>query len=425
MKKILIVGKGGREHALAWKAASSKAVGKVFVLPGNAGTRLEPGVENCDLDELDIAAIISFAKQENIDLTIIGPEAPLAKGIVDAFQENHLPCFGPTRSAAQLETSKAFCKQFMKEEKIPTASFAVFRQKQAAFDYLDRQKLPIVIKASGLAAGKGVIIAETKKAAKKAITDMLEKNCFGDAGNEIIIEEYLQGKELSFIVMVDGKHRLPLASSQDHKRREEGDRGPNTGGMGAFSPSLLLDSSLEERILTTIIDPTIKALARRGTPYCGFLYAGLMITPSGEPMVLEYNCRLGDPETQPILLRLKSDLIELCEAALRQQLHQAHVTWDPRPAVCVVLTTAGYPKHSRLGDVIDGLPTDKSETSCKVFHAGTKTAADGSILTQGGRVLGVTALGTDLQEARNTAYAIAEKINWPGCYYRRDIAKNC
>lgn len=416
---ILIIGSGGREHALAWKAANSNQVETVYVAPGNAGTALENKVENVAIDVLDIDTLMQFAKEKKIELTIVGPEAPLAEGLVDTFEKNNLACFGPSQAAAQLETSKAFCKQFFKEENIPTAAFETFTDKAAALDYLKTQSLPIVIKASGLAAGKGVIIAETMEQAEAAVHGMLDDKTFGDAGNEIVIEDFLEGEELSFIVMVDGEDVLPLASSQDHKRRDDGDKGPNTGGMGAYSPAPLLTPELNERIMKTVIEPTVKALKRRGTPYRGFLYAGLMISESGEPKVLEYNCRLGDPETQPLLFRLQSDLIALCQAALNGELNNVQAQWDPRPAICVVLAAGGYPASYRKGDVIEGL-SNSGNSDCKVFHAGTRSE-DGKVLTNGGRVLGVTAVGTDLQAAREVAYAMAKKIQWPDYYYRHDI----
>jgi phosphoribosylamine---glycine ligase len=418
-KRLLIIGSGGREHAIAWKCASAETVEKVYVAPGNAGTSQEDKVENVAIDVLNIDALIDFAKQQNIDLTIIGPEAPLAAGIVDRFNENQLKCFGPSQAAAQLETSKAFCKAFLAEEKIPTAEFSAFTDKQAALNYAKKQPLPMVIKASGLAAGKGVIIAETQQQAEEAITAMLDDQRFGDAGHEIIIEAFLTGEELSFIVMVDGQHILPLASSQDHKRRDNGDKGPNTGGMGAYSPAPLLTPELRQHIMQDIIEPTVKALARRGTPYQGFLYAGLMISATGQAKVLEYNCRLGDPETQPLLIRLQSDLVDLCEAAVDGQLNQKTAQWDPRPAICVVLAAGGYPDSYQKGHTIEGLNAEV-DSNCKIFHAGSQEQ-DGNIVTHGGRVLGITALGDDLQAARNTAYELAKKVHWPDYYYRDDI----
>ncbi len=417
---VLIIGSGGREHAFAWKAAQSDQVEHVYVAPGNAGTALEPTVKNVNIDVLDIKKLIQFAKENNIALTIVGPEAPLAAGIVDQFQTENLACFGPTKAAAQLETSKAFCKDFMEKEKIPTATFATFTDKQAALDYLEKQKLPIVIKASGLAAGKGVIIAETLEQAKTAVTSMLDEEAFGSAGHKIVIEAFLEGEELSFMVMVDGKHILPLATSQDHKRRDDGDKGPNTGGMGAYSPASLASPELDQRIMREVIEPTVHALAKQGTPYVGFLYAGLMITPDKRINVLEYNCRMGDPETQPILFRLKSDLVTLCEAALDGRLNETKVQWDARTAIAVVMTAGGYPGKYSKGDVINGLQRITSP-DCKVFHAGT-AEKNGNVVTKGGRVLAVTALGEDIQTAKDLAYKNVKKIHWNNCYYRTDIA---
>ncbi len=416
---VLIIGRGGREHALAWKIATSPKVNKVWVAPGNAGTALEHKVDNIAIDELDIDQLIKFAKEKCIDFTIVGPEAPLAAGIVDTFEQHHLACFGPTQAAAKLETSKAFCKQFLNEEGIPTAAFKVFTNKTAALHYVTTQALPIVIKASGLAAGKGVVVAETMEQAKAAICSMLDEHRFGKAGHKIIIEKFLQGEELSFIVMVDGKNILPLASSQDHKRRDDEDKGPNTGGMGAYSPAPLLTTQLHQKIINTIIKPTVTALSQRGTPYRGFLYAGLMVSTSGDVNVLEYNCRLGDPETQPLLFRLQSDLVQLCQAALTGQLPLVTARWDPRPAICVVLAAGGYPGNYRKGDTIEGLDI-KSPTNCKIFHAGTQAQKD-KVITNGGRVLGITAIGESLSAARHTAYDRAQKIYWPNYYYRHDI----
>jgi len=416
---ILIVGSGGREHAFAWKVAQSQQVDRVWVAPGNAGTALENKVENINIDVLDIDALISFAKDNRVALTIIGPEAPLAAGIVDRFQKENLACFGPTKAAAQLETSKAFCKNFMHKENIPTAAFATFTEKQKALDYLEQQHFPIVIKASGLAAGKGVIIAENLEQAKAAVIGMLDEKSFGAAGKEIVIEEFITGEELSFIVMVDGKNILPLASSQDHKRRDNGDLGPNTGGMGAYSPAPISTAELNKKIMQQVIEPTVNALARDGHPFVGFLYAGLMITEDGRISVLEYNCRMGDPETQPILFRLESDLVELCLAALDGKLDQVKTQWDSRTAIAVVMAAGGYPEKYHKGDVIKGLNT--TLTDCKVFHAGT-TNKDGDIVTSGGRVLAVTALGDDIQSARNHAYKAVNQIRWKDCYYRTDIA---
>lgn len=416
---ILIIGGGGREHAIAWKVAQSASVNKVFVAPGNAGTALENKMENVNIAVTDITALLTFAKENQIHLTIVGPEAALAAGIVDAFQQAELKCFGPTKAAAQLEISKSFSKDFMQQHQIPTAQYASFTDKNKALDYLAQQSLPIVIKADGLAAGKGVVIAKTTEQATTAIESMLEGNAFGDAGHKIIIEEFLDGEELSFIVMADGKNVLPLASSQDHKKRDEGDKGPNTGGMGAYSPSPLLTKALNKKILAQVIHPTIKALSQQGTPYTGFLYAGLMITKTGDIKVLEFNCRLGDPETQPILMRLKSDLAELCLQALKGELDDAKIKWDPRPALTVVLAADGYPLDYKKGNIILGL--DKiNHQDTKIFHAGT-TLQNNHVVTNGGRVLAVTALGNNLQLAQTHAYAMAEHIHWDGCFFRSDI----
>lgn len=417
---ILIVGSGGREHALAWKVAQSDQVERIWVAPGNAGTASEAKVENLAIDVLEIDKLIQFAKGHAIELTIVGPEAPLAAGIVDRFQQENLACFGPSKAAANLETSKAFCKNFMQKEGIPTAQFATFTDKQAALDYLENQNIPIVIKASGLAAGKGVIIAETLEQAKSAVTSMLDEEAFGTAGHEIIIEEFLTGEELSFIVMVDGKHILPLASSKDHKRRDNGDKGPNTGGMGAYSPAPLLTPELHQKIMLEVIEPTVQALANQGTPYVGFLYAGLMITPDQQIKVLEYNCRMGDPETQPILFRLQSDIVTLCLAALEGRLEHVQAEWDSRPALAVVVAAGGYPERYQKGDVIKGLDIALG-SDCKVFHAGT-AEKDGEVVTNGGRVLAVTARGDDIHAAKNRAYDVTQKIQWKDCFYRTDIA---
>lgn len=417
---VLIIGNGGREHALTWKIAQSPAVNNVWVAPGNAGTALEAKTANVPIKPTDIKALIHFAQEKNIDLTLVGPEAPLAAGVVDEFIANKLKCFGPTQHAAQLETSKAYCKHFMRQYDIPTAQYAVFQHKNAALDYLATQTFPLVIKASGLAAGKGVIIATHKEDAQTAITSMLEGNAFGQAGHEIVIEEFLTGEELSFIVMADGEHIIPLASSQDHKRRDNGDHGPNTGGMGAYSPVPRMDAKLQERIMRQVIEPAISALRSQGTPYVGFLYAGLMISPAGDPKVLEFNCRLGDPETQPLMLRLQSDLTPLCLAALDRQLHRVALPqWDPRPALSVVMAAGGYPDAYQKGAVISGLDAN-DDPDIKVFHAGTALHGD-QIVTQGGRVLAVTALGNNLHNAQRRAYQRARLIHWPNCFYRTDI----
>ncbi|WP_423063527.1 phosphoribosylamine--glycine ligase [Candidiatus Paracoxiella cheracis] len=416
---ILIIGNGGREHAIAWQVAQAPTVEKVWVAPGNAGTATEFKTHNVPISPTDTEALVRFAHDKNIDLTIVGPEAPLATGVVDAFTKHGLKCFGPTQQAAQLETSKAYCKHFLREHHIPTAQYAVFQDKKDALDYIKTQSFPLVIKASGLAAGKGVIIANDKEEAQAAILAMLEGNAFGHAGHEIVIEEFLTGEELSFIVMADGEHILPLATSQDHKRRDDGDQGPNTGGMGAYSPVPRMNEALNTKIMREVIEPTITALRLHGSPYTGFLYAGLMISPNGEPKVLEFNCRLGDPETQPLMMRLKSNLTELCMAALAGQLNQVSVVWDPRPALAVVMASGGYPDAYHKGDIITGLE-ESGDPDIKVFHAGT-AFKDQSVVTSGGRVLAVTALGDNLLEAQEKAYQRARLIHWPNCFYRTDI----
>jgi phosphoribosylamine--glycine ligase len=419
MMNVLIVGSGGREHALAWKVAQSNQVDKVFVAPGNAGSDQEPKAENVDIEATDIESLIDFAKKEHIQLTLIGPEAPLVAGITDAFNRENLSCFGPTQGAAQLEGSKVFCKDFLARHHIPTAIYKTFTEVEAAKDHIRKQDFPIVVKADGLAAGKGVFIAQSEKEAVIAAEGMLKGDTFGEAGRRIIVEECLQGEEASFIVMVDGDHILPLATSQDHKARDDGDMGPNTGGMGAYSPAPVITHKLYQRIMTDVIEPTVKGMAREGYPYTGFLYAGLMITSDGTPMVLEYNCRFGDPETQPIVIRLKSDLTELCIAALNGRLDQVQAQWDNRSALGVVMAAGGYPESYRKGDVITGLPTQEQE-DIKVFHAGTRVQ-DGKIVTNGGRVLCVTALGDTVVEAQKKAYKMVKQIKWDNVYYRNDI----
>ncbi|WP_439509527.1 phosphoribosylamine--glycine ligase [Marinimicrobium koreense] len=417
---LLVIGGGGREHALAWKAAQSPKVNKVFVAPGNAGTALEKNLVNVDIDVLDFPALAEFAQHNDVALTIVGPEAPLVEGVVDYFAERDLPCFGPTKGAAQLEGSKAFTKDFLARHQIPSADYQTFTEVEPALAYLEEKGAPIVVKADGLAAGKGVIVAETLDQAQDAVRDMLSGNAFGDAGCRVVIEEFLTGEEASFIVMVDGKHILPMATSQDHKRVGEGDTGPNTGGMGAYSPAPVVTPEVHERIMQQVIVPTVEGMAAEGNPYTGFLYAGLMITPDGQPKVIEYNCRFGDPETQPIMLRLKSDLAELCQIALDGKLDQAHTDWDERAAVGVVLAAGGYPGSYNKGDEISGLPTEETPGE-RVFHAGTKTAS-GKVVTSGGRVLCATALGNTVSEAQQRAYALADRIQWNGVFYRKDIA---
>jgi phosphoribosylamine--glycine ligase len=417
--KILIVGNGGREHALAWKIAQSDLVKEVFVAPGNPGTALEPNTKNIAIEATDIPALVEFANAHSIDLTLVGPEAPLCAGIVDAFQAANLACFGPSKAAAQLEASKAFSKDFMQRHHIPTASYGTFTDFTAAKDYIHTQTFPLVIKASGLAAGKGVVIAQNEDEALASAQEMLSGKPFGSAGHEIVIEEFLQGEEASFIVMVDGEHVLPLASSQDHKARDNGDQGPNTGGMGAYSPAPVLTPDLEAKAMAQVILPTVKGMAQEGSPFTGFLYAGLMISPENEIKVLEFNCRLGDPETQPLMLRLKSDLVRLCQAALAKQLDQVVCDWDPRPALGVVLAAGGYPSEYKKGVPIQGLEQHTSLEQ-KVFQAGTAQVGK-HIVTMGGRVLCAAALGSDLAAAQTHAYELVKKLYWPDMYYRTDI----
>ncbi|MDZ7696088.1 MAG: phosphoribosylamine--glycine ligase [Deltaproteobacteria bacterium] len=416
---VLVVGGGGREHALAWKVAQSQTVEKVFVAPGNAGTALEAKVENVDIKDTRIQDLIGFVRDQRIDLTIVGPEAPLVAGITDAFRAEGLRCFGPTGGAAQLEGSKVFCKDFLSRHHIPTAAYKTFTEIESARAYIASHALPLVIKADGLAAGKGVIIAHTAEEAITAAKDMLSGEAFGEAGKRVILETCLEGEEASFIAMVDGEHILPLATSQDHKARDDGDSGPNTGGMGAYSPAPVITPALSDRIMTTIMEPTVRGLAAEGMPYTGFLYAGLMITPDGTPQVLEYNCRFGDPETQPILLRLQSDLTGLCLAALEGRLNERDISWDPRAALGVVMAAGGYPIEYRKGDPITGLPESEAE-GVKVFHAGTRIV-DGRVVTNGGRVLCVTALGDTVGESKEKAYGVVKGIRWNHVYYRSDI----
>lgn len=417
--KILIVGSGGREHALAWKAKQSPKAEKVFVAPGNAGTALEPSIENVAIAVTEIDALLAFVQKESIDLTIVGPEVPLVLGIVDRFREAGLKCFGPTAQAAQLEGSKTFCKDFMIRHNIPTAKYQSFTDKQQAIAYIEQQGAPIVVKADGLAAGKGVIVAQSEQEAIAAVEDMLSGNVFGEAGNRVVIEEFLSGEEASFIVIADGKYALPMATSQDHKARDNGDQGPNTGGMGAYSPAPVVTPEIHDKVMREVIEPTLKGMAADGLPYTGFLYAGLMISSDGAVKVLEYNCRFGDPETQPIMMRLKSDLVELCEAALAGNLNQTDSDWDERAALGVVLASGGYPDASETGKVISGLPVQAFEDR-KVFHAATKQAGD-DLVTAGGRVLCACALGHDIKEAQSKAYELVNSIRWDNVYYRTDI----
>ncbi len=416
---VLIIGNGGREHALAWKVAQSHDVKRVFVAPGNGGTAHEEKVENVPLDPLAIDDLIQFAKEKAIDLTIVGPEAPLAAGIVDRFQENNLPCFGPTQQAAQLESSKVFSKDFMQRHGIPTAQYQTFEDLTEATVYLESQRYPIVIKADGLAAGKGVIIAQDKREALDACTSILQSNRFGEAGNRIVIEEFLQGEEASFIVMVDGEHVLPLATSQDHKARDNHDQGPNTGGMGAYSPAPVVTDLVYQHILQDIVYPTVAGMRQDGAAYGGFLYVGVMVDEQGQGKVLEYNCRMGDPETQPIMLRLQSDLVQLCLSALQQKLDQIDIQWDPRPALGVVLCSGGYPESYRKGDRISGVK-DTDVEGQKIFHAGTMVK-DNQIVTNGGRVLCVTCLGETVKNAQENAYQLAKDVHWDDVFYRTDI----
>ncbi len=417
--KVLVVGSGGREHALTWKIAQSPKVDRVYVAPGNAGTGRERKCENLRIAADDIPALLDFALGQGIGMTVVGPEGPLVEGITDVFQQAGLRCFGPSRAAARLEGSKAFSKDFLARHHIPTADYRCFTELKPALAYLKQRSAPLVVKADGLAAGKGVVVAQSLQEAETAVRDMLAGNAFGDAGHKVVIEDFLDGEEASFMVIADGEHVLPLATSQDHKRVGEGDTGPNTGGMGAYSPAPVVSREIHERVMREIIQPTIRGMAKEGIPYVGFLYAGLMISKQGEPRVLEFNCRLGDPETQPIMLRLKSDLVDLCEASLAGKLGKQKVEWDTRVALGVVLVAGGYPGEYRKGEIISGMPPFPMD-NVKVFHAGT--ASQGSrIVTNGGRVLCVTALGDSVEEARQRAYHIADGIRWPGRFFRRDI----
>jgi phosphoribosylamine--glycine ligase len=416
---VLIIGSGGREHALAWKVAQSPRVDTVYVAPGNAGSAAEPGVENVALDVMDFAGLADFARSNGVELTIVGPEAPLVEGVVDYFEGRGLRCFGPRRGAAQLEGSKAFTKDFLARHNIPTGAYANFTELEPALAYLRERGAPIVVKADGLAAGKGVIVAETLEQAEAAVTDMLSGNAFGEAGCRVVIEEFLAGEEASFIVMVDGKHVLAMATSQDHKRIGEGDTGPNTGGMGAYSPAPVVDATIHQRIMDQVILPTVRGMASEGNDYTGFLYAGLMISPDGQPQVIEYNCRFGDPETQPIMVRLQSDLVELCDSALAGSLDKASAEWDSRCAIGVVLAAGGYPGSYAKGLAIHGLDAAQAD-NIKVFHGGT-AVKDGQVVTSGGRVLCVTALGENIAAAQQACYQAADKINWDGMILRRDI----
>ncbi|RCU43797.1 phosphoribosylamine--glycine ligase [Corallincola luteus] len=417
---VLVIGSGGREHALAWKAAQSSDVSKVFVAPGNAGTALEPKLENVAIGVSDQPALIKFAQENDVALTIVGPEVPLVEGVVDAFQAANLKAFGPSQGAAQLEGSKAFTKDFLARHSIPTAEYANFTEIEPALTYLREKGAPIVVKADGLAAGKGVIVAMTLAEAEDAVRDMLAGNAFGDAGHRVVIEEFLDGEEASFIVMVDGKNVLPMATSQDHKRVGNGDTGPNTGGMGAYSPAPVVTPEIHDRVMNEVIMPTVNGMAAEGNTYVGFLYAGLMIAADGTPKVIEYNCRFGDPETQPIMLRMQSDLVTLCLAAIAGELDQHEAKYDNRAAVGVVLAAGGYPGDYAKGIEIHGLNSNEVAGE-KIFHAGT-AEKDGAVVTAGGRVLCATALGNTVTEAQQRAYALAKQISWDGMFYRTDIA---
>ncbi len=418
--KVLVTGSGGREHALAWRAAQSPDVEVVYVAPGNAGTAGEGKLTNVDIDVMDFDAQIDFAVENGVDLTLIGPEAPLVEGVVDAFAKAGLACFGPGRQAAQLEGSKSFTKAFLARHGIPTAAYDVFEEPEAAIAFARSMSTPVVIKADGLAAGKGVVIARTFDEAEHTIRDMLEGNAFGAAGARVVIEEFLEGEEASFIVIADGEHFVPFATSQDHKAAFDGDEGPNTGGMGAYSPAPVVTPEVNERIIREVIEPTIRGMAEEGNPYTGFLYAGLMITPAGEPKVIEFNCRFGDPETQPIMMRMTSDLVDLCQAAIRGELAGRTIDFDERVGLTVVMAAGGYPASYDKGDPIDGLSTLDAVVDGKVFHAGT-SLRDGSVVTNGGRVLGVTALGNSVREAQAAAYRMIEGIHFRDAHYRRDI----
>jgi len=416
---VLIIGSGGREHALAWKVAQNNKVVNVFVAPGNAGTTLENKVSNVDIDVCDIEKLIAFAKDNNVTMTIVGPEAPLVIGVVDAFEASGLNCFGPREGAAQLEGSKAFTKDFLDRHDIPTAWYQNFTEIEPAIAYVREKGAPIVVKADGLAAGKGVIVAMTLEEAEAAIQDMLAGNAFGEAGSRVVIEEFLDGEEASFIVMVDGDNVLPMATSQDHKRVGNGDTGPNTGGMGAYSPAPVVTPQMHDRIMEQVIYPTVNGMKAEGNTYTGFLYAGLMIMSDGTPKVIEYNCRFGDPETQPIMMRLQSDLVELVEAAFEKRLDTVEAKFDSRAAVGVVLAAGGYPASYAKGHEISAIPA--ATDNAKIFHAGTKLV-DGNVVTSGGRVLCATALGENVTQAQKNAYELTKKVTWKDSFYRTDIA---
>ncbi len=418
--KVLIIGNGGREHALGWKVAQNPNVEKIFIAPGNAGTALEPKLENVDIGVENINALVEFAQRNHIELTIVGYEAPLVIGVVDAFRAAGLAIFGSTQAAAQLEGSKAFTKDFLARHQIPTADYQNFTEIEPALAYLKQKGAPIVVKADGLAAGKGVIVAMTEQEAEAAVRDMLAGNAFGEAGHRVVIEEFLDGEEASFIVMVDGKNVLPMATSQDHKRVGNGDSGPNTGGMGAYSPAPVVTQQIHDRVMQEVIYPTVEGMAAEEAPYTGFLYAGLMIMADGTPKVIEYNCRFGDPETQPIMLRMQSDLVELCLAAIDGKLDTVESKWDPRAAIGVVLAAGGYPADYHKGDIISGLPQQELAGE-KIFHAGTTNNLNADVVTNGGRVLCATAMGDTVLAAQQRAYALAKQISWDGMFHRDDI----
>ncbi|MFK7863833.1 MAG: phosphoribosylamine--glycine ligase [Pseudohongiellaceae bacterium] len=417
---ILVIGSGGREHSLAWKAAQSEQADKVFVAPGNAGTAHEKNLENVALDPMDFDALADFATANNVGLTIVGPEAPLVEGIVDFFTAKNLPCFGPSAKAAQLEGSKSFSKDFLKKHNIPTAAYQSFTETEPAIAYIKENGAPIVVKADGLAAGKGVIVATTEADAIAAVEDMLAGNKFGDAGHRVVIEQFLEGEEASFIAIVDGTNVLPMATSQDHKARDDGDLGPNTGGMGAYSPAPVVTPAIHQKIMDQVILPTVQGMAADGNEYKGFLYAGLMISAEGEIAVVEFNCRFGDPEAQPVMMRLKSDLAQLCLAAVTGDLASHSVEWDSRSAVGVVMAAGGYPNSYAKGEVISGLDEAEPE-SAKVFHAGTQQS-DGNVVTNGGRVLCAVALGDSVSQAQTAAYSLVNRVSWNNVYFRKDIA---
>ena len=416
--KVLVIGAGGREHALAWKLSQSAGVEEVVVAPGNAGTAREPRVRNVAVAADDLQGLLKLAQDEDIGFTLVGPEAPLVAGVVDLFEEHDLACFGPSKAAAQLEGSKDFTKEFLVRNDIPTAAYETFTELEAAEAYLRLQGAPIVVKADGLAAGKGVVVAQTEDEALAAVRDMLSGNAFGDAGAKVVIEEFLVGEEASFICLCDGQHAVPFASSQDHKARDDGDRGPNTGGMGAYSPAPVIDAAMHAKVMQQVIEPTLAGMAADGVPYVGFLYAGLMITPQGQPKVIEFNCRFGDPEAQPVMMRLQSDLLDACQAAVRGELEGYELTFDPRTALGVVMAAGGYPGEYAKGDVIDGL--EKSLVDTKVFHAGTALRGD-DVVTSGGRVLCVVGLGSSVESAQGRAYEGVDLVGWRERYFRKDI----